>query len=112
MKFNEFNLKAAAALQREFDHGRDMNPDELFGQMGTMNVMAVSGGRMLAFKSTVGLPVAHGYWVTVTLDPSDTYTVRRVFVRSGKVFTKREWSDVYSDQVGEVAYQASCYLDD
>lgn len=89
--------------------GRDLNAAELAAQIGRMNVLAISGGVTMVVGSTMFLPVSNGYTVAVTLDASDTYTVRRLFVRSGKVSVKTEVSDVYADEVGEVAYQASCF---
>lgn len=81
-------------------------------QVGRGNLLAVSGGRHArGTDRDVILPVAHGYDVRIRLEPSDTYTVRRTFRRGGKVWTKATWSGVYADEVGEVAYQASCYLD-
>lgn len=80
---------------------------ELIAQVGTMNVLAISGGRIEHRPTGVTLPVAYGYAVTIDLAANDTYTVRRVF----RGTTKREWSDVYCDEVGETAYQASCFRD-
>lgn len=89
-----------------------MNGDqarELLAQIGRMNVLAISGGRIRHTGETLVLPVANGYTVEIDLDPSDTYTVRRVFNRGGKRWVKGEIRDVYCDEVGEVAYQASCF---
>jgi len=55
------------------------------------------------------MPVSHGYHVVISLDVSDTYTVRRVYVRAGKATVKGTWAGMYADIVGEAAYQASCY---
>jgi len=105
------NRQAAAVLGSMFDEGRPLDYRELLEQIGRMNVWAISGGRFAVDRSTLLLPVAHGYWVTITLEPSDTYTVRRCFVRAGKVFVKREWADIYCEDIGETAYEASLYLD-
>lgn len=78
-------------------------------QIGRMNVFAISGGRVQRDGDTLVLPVAYGYSVEVDLDPSDTYTVRRVLTRAGVRSVKAEVSDVYCDEIGEVAYRASCY---
>ena len=78
-------------------------------QIGRGNVLAISGGRFRQEGDVLVLPVAHGYSVEVELDPSDTYTVRRVFTRSGAPTVKAEVTDVYCDEVGEMAYRASCY---
>lgn len=84
----------------------------IVAQIGRMNVAAISGGRVTHRDTGITLPVAHGYSVTVDLDANDTYTVRRVFKRGDKVWTKGERTNVYCDEVGEVAYRASCYLDE
>jgi len=90
--------------------GRKIDPAQLTAQIGRMNIFAISGGRVLNYgESTTFFPVASGYYVAVTLEANDTYTVRRLFVRAGKVTVKTEAADVYADEVGEVAYQASCF---
>lgn len=83
-------------------------------QIGTGNILAISGGRLSYDEKgqTLILPVASGYQVLVTYQPvPDTYTVRRVMIRGGKVFEKGAVENVYADQVGEVAYRASCFRD-
>lgn len=105
------NMKAAIGILNQIDQGRTIEAREVIAQIGQMNYWAISGGRSIKGDSTVLLPVDAGYWVAVTLDASDTYTVRRVFVRAGKVTVKREWADVYCDEVGEIAYEASCFRD-
>lgn len=94
-----------------------MTPDqakELIAQINwsnPWNLAAISGGRAsLDADGNLALPVGKGYSVEISLDPSDTYTVRRVFKRAGKKWVKGEQQDVYCDEVGEVAYQASCYV--
>lgn len=79
-------------------------------QIGRMNVLAISGGRVGRRGDTLLLPVGAGYSVEIDLDvASDTYTVRRMFRRGGKAFPKGERTYVYADELGEVAYQASCF---
>ena len=90
---------------------RDCDTRELIAQIGRGNVLAISGGRVIHRPSGVTLPVAHGYHVSVDLAANDTYTVQRLFKRGAKVWVKKEWTEVYCDEVGEIAYQASCYLD-
>lgn len=106
------NHKAAIAILAEIDTGRPLFATELLEQIGQMNYWAISGGRSIKGESSLLLPVHAGYWVSITLDASDTYTVRRIFSRGGKVFIKHEWADIYCDEVGDVAYHASCYLDE
>lgn len=86
----------------------------LLEQIGTGNVMAISGlrvGRVIAWHDDepfivgVVLPVANGWAVHVVLAGDDTYTVRRMF--RGKI--KREWTGIYAGNVGQVAYNASLY---
>ena len=85
------------------------NNHELLAQIGRMNLGAISGLRVVSRPTGVTLPVSYGYSVTVDLAWNDTYTVRRIFTRSGKVTVKKEWTYVYCDSVGEIAYRASCY---
>jgi hypothetical protein len=83
-------------------------------QIGFWNLGAISGGRIQVLQEDgetveVRLPVSNGYFVQITLAANDTYTVSRVFKRSGKLINKGTVEGVYFDEVGEVAYQASCF---
>lgn len=91
-------------------------PSVLLAQIGRGNVAAISGlrvGRLICqdddgrpdYFGGVVLPVANGWAVHVGLAWDDTYTVRQVF--RGKV--RQEWTGVYCDVVGEVAYRASLW---
>lgn len=80
-------------------------------QIGPRNVLAISGGRIRSQGHTLLLPVKYGYRVAVDYMSNDTYTVRREFVRGGRTTVKQAWTYVHCDQIGEVAYQASCYQD-
>jgi hypothetical protein len=86
--------------------------NECLAQIGRINVACISGGLFRVIDGTLVLPVSNGYSVEIDLDPSDTYTVRRVFRRSEKRWVKGEVDYVYCDQIGEVAYRASCFRDD
>lgn len=104
-------------VTNQYDNFRTMGDvHETIAQIGRMNLLCISGGRVKgAFNSdgeTVGvvLPVGHGYRVDVLLAFDDTYTVRRVFARGGKQWVKGELTGVYCDEVGETAYVASCYV--
>lgn len=78
-------------------------------QIGTMNVMAISGGRSrILSDGTLDLPVAKGYHVNIALMGDDTYRVQRVY---GIGNVKGERSGVTADQLGEVSYQASNFSD-
>lgn len=97
-----------------------MNTTTLLRQIGNGNVLAISGGRVeIRYNGTVAdtvqavvLPVRYGYAVEVTLAADDTYTVARTFTRSGRTAVKAVQSGVCADQIGEVAYRASCYRDE
>ena len=94
--------------------GRPFNEDELINQIGRMNVFAISGGRVGVIREnneTVGieLPVSNGYRVSIKLGWDDTWTVSRQFVRKGVVSDKGTVEGVFADQVGEIAYKASCF---
>jgi hypothetical protein len=82
---------------------------ELKAQIGMMNVFAISGGRVIHRETGITLPVSSGYKVTVDLDGNDTYVVRRIMTRGLKTWVKGEQANVYCDEVGEIAYQASSY---
>jgi hypothetical protein len=108
----------AAEVQHEQERQRHARTEARFvecdartlaAQIGPRTILAISGGRIYVRETGVTLPVSNGYRVTVDLAGNDTYTVRRVFTRAGKTWIKGERSDVYCEQVGEVAYQASCF---
>ena len=91
------------------------DPYAVRDQIGLMNVLAISGGRWIydSTESTVIFPVHHGYKVVVKYNEgSDDYTVQRILVRGTKVTVKGEVSGVYCDNLGDVAYRASCYRDE
>lgn len=80
---------------------------ELVNQIGTANVLAISGGRVRLEDGMLVLPVGNGYSVEVEYDKGwDSYTVRRVFTRSGTRWVKSEVENVYCGEIGEVAYRA------
>jgi hypothetical protein len=99
--------------------GRTCDPTELIRQIGKMNLFAISGGRWGSLSKDdhligVFLPVGRGRMVEVSLDFDDTYRVRRVRrvlrgTRRNHGIIETEVVGVYCDQVGEVAYQASCW---
>ena len=91
------------------DDMRECDAQVLLDQIGPMNVMAISGGRVQVRTTGITLPVSAGYRVTVNLAANDTYIVRRVFTRSGREWVKGEMTGLYCENVGEVAYQASCF---
>lgn len=98
-----------------YDGFSPMDTSETVAQIGRMNLLAISGGRVQGLHNseneTVGirLPVHFGYRVDVLLAGNDTYTVRRVFARAGKEWVKGEQAGVCCDELGGVAYVASCY---
>ena len=88
---------------------RPCDTQQLIAQIGRMNIAAISGGRIERRETGITLPVGAGYSVTIDLEWGDTYRVARVFKRGAKVWTKGVRRDVYADEVGEVAYKASCF---
>lgn len=90
---------------------RDFDPKTTLDQIGKMNVLGVSGGKVNTIHDADGksvgleLPVSSGYKVRVFLRDDDTYTVQRVHRDN----VKGEQSGVYADEVGEAVYQAGMY---
>lgn len=80
-------------------------------QIGRRNLAAISGLRVGVYDdTTVSLPVGSGYSVEVEYVPGvDLYDVRRVFRRGLRSWVKDQWHGVYAEQLGEVAYRASCF---
>lgn len=95
---------------------REMVPQQTLQQIGIANVLSISGGRwhmdeyvMSERYGDIILPVSSGYRVRISLAANDTYTVTREMKRGSKMFVKGVQTDVYCDEIGEVAYLASCY---
>lgn len=85
--------------------------NELLRQIGGANILCISGGRRALYGGQLYLPVSNGYSVRVSLAGDDTYTVERVFTRKGRE-TIRKVEGIFCDEVGEIAYQASCFRND
>jgi hypothetical protein len=85
---------------------------ELKRQIGMGNILSISGGRVIVRETGITLPCGSGYSVTVDLAAGDTYTARRLFKRAGRTWQHGEQTDVYCDQVGEVAYRAGMFRDE
>lgn len=85
--------------------------DTMVQQIGSGNILAVSGGRWFRISDTeIHLPVTYGYRVSVKYDlGSDSYIVSRSYVRGSKVFDKGSVSNVYFTELGDKVYKASCY---
>lgn len=82
----------------------------LVSQINRMTLLGISGGRVLDTGHGVILPVAQGYKVVIDLMAGDTYRVRRLFLRGSKVWLRGERTNVYCDELSEVAYYASCWV--
>lgn len=99
---------------------RRIDINETLNQIGLGNVFAISGGRVARILNPEGetcgvrLPINSARRVEVVLDWDDTYIVRRVRKvtrgsHRGMEVIESELSGIYCDQVGEMAYQASCW---
>ena len=84
----------------------ELQARELIAQIGKMNLWAISGGRAEMNSGALVLRVGNGYRVRITLQDNDTYMVQRMW----RNIVKGEAQNVYADEVGEVAYVASCYV--
>ena len=83
----------------------------MIDQIGAMNILAISGGRVRAIdENTIHLPVSNGYVVEVAYLPGrDLYKVSRLLKRGAKVFQKGSIEDVFAEDLGEIAYLTSCF---
>lgn len=98
--------------------GRDFDAKVLLGQIGGMNLAAIDGGRTRRLVHAdngqacgVLFNVGRAGWrVVVKLADDDTYTVQRVQEWAGKQTVRGEVTGVYADEVGERAYEASCFV--
>jgi hypothetical protein len=88
---------------------RPVNCGEIVRQLGRNNLLAISGGRVQQRETGITLPISNGYSLTIDLAWNDTYTVRRIFTRSGKATIKAQLEGVYCDDLGDVAYYGSCF---
>jgi len=99
-----------------FDNYRPADINQTISQIGKMNILGISGGRVNPLRNTAGepvgvhLPVGKGYGVNVLLHPNDTYTVQRVTTRSGVVKIKGQEDGIYAEDLGDTAYRAGMYV--
>ena len=98
-------------LPAEPDNFTDCDAQTLKAQIGMGNILAISGGRVIVRKTGITLPCRYGYAVTIDLAANDTYTVRRLFTKSGRTWLHGERTDDYCEEVGEVAYRAGMFRD-
>jgi hypothetical protein len=102
-------MAATQILDTSKDRWSDADARITVAHIGKMNVLAISGGRVYDSGHGVILPVSNGYKVTVDLAPNDTYTVRRIRLVGFHVELHGEMTGIYDENVGEVAYEASCF---
>lgn len=104
--------------------GRECDPAEIIRQIGKWNLFAISGGKWGMLREWIDakefyaigawMPCGPARMVEVTLDFDDTYRVRRVRritrgTQKNNAVVEFEQTGVYCTEVGEVAYQASCF---
>lgn len=101
-----FDTREEAETYERDQHVRNA----MLEQIPKMTILAISGGRVRFIPAGIALPVSNGYSVEATYDEGpDTYTVRRVFTRSGRRWVKGEESGIYCDQLGEACYRAGMF---
>ena len=100
----------AASDKARFDDSVDI--PTLLSQIRKMDLLAISGGRVIRRATGVALPVSNGYYVFIDLANDDTWTVRRIFKRGPDWFVKGEQTWVGPEELSETAYQASCFRSD
>ena len=109
-QINEEMARAEMAQEAEERGYRKVHALTLVQQIGKMNILAISGGRVEVRETGITLPVAKGYSVAIDLNFMDLYDVKRVYTRAGERKVKGEVTDVYFSEVGEIAYKASCFV--
>ena len=82
---------------------------EIARQVGRMNILSISGGRVRAIDNGIELPVSNGYSVRIELTAGDDYNVSRIFKRGAKEWVKGTAEGIYFDQVGNFAYYAGMF---
>lgn len=100
---------SAPLLDRTTDEFREADLQQIVAQTGRMNLLSISGGRVVGRLTGITLPVSNGYDVTIDLAANDTYVVRRVLRRAGKVFLHGQRTNVYAEDLAQAAYYASCF---
>jgi len=83
---------------------------EIVRQVGTHNILSISGGPVIYRETGISLKVGRGYFVEIDLMPSDTYTVKRVYQNKKIRIVKGVEDDIYWDQLSDSAYRASCFV--
>jgi hypothetical protein len=109
----QINVEMAQAEMREEAEKRGYRQCDakvIVEQVGKMNIMGISGGRVIVRETGITLPVARGYSVEIDLNGLDLYDVKRVYTRAGERSVKGAVIDVYCEDVSDVAYYASCYV--
>lgn len=83
----------------------------MISTIGLSTILAVSGGRIKEpAPLKIALPVSSGYSVEVLYEPvPDLYRVERVFTRAGKRFVKGSVRGIYSEDLSERVWEASCF---
>ena len=109
-QINQEMAQAEMAEEAEDRGYRNCDAQELIAQIGKMNVMAISGGRVQVRKTGITLQVGQGYSVEIDLNFLDLYDVKRVYSRAGARSVKGKVQDVYAEDIGDVAYYASCFV--
>lgn len=105
---NKQEVKVIDSMYFEFKKTCDNH--KLINQIGMGNIFAISGGRVEHLDTGIIMPVSNGYSVWVNLAWDDTYTVSRIYKRGLKLFIKGTVEGVYAENIGEVAYVASCFV--
>jgi hypothetical protein len=82
---------------------------QIVQQIGRVNLLSISGGRVKPIDDGIELPVSNGYSVRVQLTAGDDYTVSRVFRRAGKEWIKGTRERVYCDEVCTATYYAGMF---
>lgn len=82
-----------------------MDAKETLKQIGAITLGAVGARKIRMMGDTLVFAISRGHrYVSIDLEPSDTYHVRTIMVRSGK--TVFEQTGVYCDQLAQAVWDA------
>jgi hypothetical protein len=102
-------------IEAKYPEAKELRPcnDEMRKQIAQQigrNIWGISGGVIWPMHFGIAMPAGKGYIVLVELQADDTYRVTRAFKRGHVLAFKGTQYGIYCEDVAEIAYCASCYV--